>query len=229
MLILLFTMVPILLVIKQPDYGTAMVMLAVIAFMLFVGGLDYKYIIVAAIVVAVGIPLAYQYVLPEHAKDRITVFLNPETDPQGAGYNIIQAKLAVGSGQMWGMGLLEGNQTQLGYLPMKVTDFIFAVISEEMGFVFSVAVVGLFVLLIIRGYTIAKTSEDVYGSLIATGVTTMWLAHFLENVGMNIGLMPITGIPLPFISYGGSSMITNFIGLGLLLSVSAKRNKKMFE
>lgn len=222
-------MVPILLVIKQPDYGTAMVMLAIIAFMLFVGGLDYRYIIAAAIVVAVGVPLAYQYVLPEHAKDRITVFLNPETDPQGAGYNIIQAKLAVGSGQMWGMGLLEGNQTQLGYLPMKVTDFIYAVISEEMGFVFSVAVVGLFVLLIIRGYTIAKTAEDVYGSLIATGVTTMWLAHFLENVGMNIGLMPITGIPLPFISYGGSSMITNFIGLGLLLSVSAKRNKKMFE
>ncbi len=228
-LILLFAMIPILLVIKQPDYGTAMVMLAILAFMLFVGGLDYKYIIAAVIVVVVGVPLAYQHVLPEHAKDRITVFLNPETDPQGAGYNIIQAKLAVGSGQMWGMGLLEGNQTQLGYLPMKVTDFIYAVISEEMGFVFSALVVVLYVLLIIKGYGIAKDAEDVYGALIATGVTTMYLAHFLENVGMNIGLMPITGIPLPFISYGGSSMITNFIGLGLLLSVSSKRNKKMFE
>ena len=222
-------MIPILLVIKQPDYGTAMVMLAILAFMLFVGGLDYKYIIAAIILVAVGVPLAYQYVLPEHAKDRITVFLNPETDPQGAGYNIIQAKLAVGSGQMWGMGLMEGNQTQLGYLPMKVTDFIYAVISEEMGFVFSTIVVVLYVLLIIKGYGIAKDAEDVYGALIATGVTTMYLAHFLENVGMNIGLMPITGIPLPFISYGGSSMITNFIGLGLLLSVSSKRNKKMFQ
>ena len=228
-LILLFAMIPILLVIKQPDYGTAMVMLAVLAFMLFVGGLDYKYIVIAAILVVTGVPLAYKYVLPEHAKDRITVFLNPETDPQGAGYNIIQAKLAVGSGQMWGMGLLEGNQTQLGYLPMKVTDFIYAVISEEMGFVFSATVVVLYVLLIIKGYGIAKDAEDVYGALIATGVTTMYLAHFLENVGMNIGLMPITGIPLPFISYGGSSMITNFIGLGLLLSVSSKRNKKMFE
>lgn len=228
-LILLFAMIPILLVIKQPDYGTAMVMLAILAFMLFVGGLDYKYIIVAAILVVVGVPLAYQYVLPEHAKDRINVFLNPETDPQGAGYNIIQAKLAVGSGQMWGMGLLEGNQTQLGYLPMKVTDFIYAVISEEMGFVFSALVVALYVLLIIKGYGIAKDADDIYGALIATGVTTMYLAHFLENVGMNIGLMPITGIPLPFISYGGSSMITNFIGLGLLLSVSSKRNKKMFE
>lgn len=228
-LILLFSMVTILLVIKQPDYGTGMVMLAILAFMLFVGGLDYRYIIIAAVVVVAGIPLAYKYVLPEHAKDRITVFLNPETDPQGAGYNIIQAKLAVGSGQMWGMGLLEGNQTQLGYLPMKVTDFIYAVISEEMGFVFSVLVIVLYVVLIIKGYGIAKDAEDVYGALIATGVTTMYLAHFLENVGMNIGLMPITGIPLPFISYGGSSMITNFIGLGLLLSVSSRRNKKMFE
>jgi rod shape determining protein RodA len=157
------------------------------------------------------------------------VFLDPQLDPQGAGYNIIQAKLAVGSGQMWGMGLLEGNQTQLGYLPMKVTDFIFAVISEEMGFVVSSLVVILFVLLIVRGFCIAKDADDLYGKLIAVGVTSMYLAHFLENVGMNIGLMPITGIPLPFISYGGSSMVTNFIGLGLLLNVSSKKTKKLFD
>lgn len=150
-------------------------------------------------------------------------------DPQGAGYNIIQSMLAVGSGQMWGMGLLEGNQTQLGYLPMKVTDFIYAVISEEMGFVVSTLVIVLFVLLIIRAFYIAKNAKDSLGSLISTGVATMYLAHFLENVGMNIGLMPITGIPLPFISYGGSAMITNFVGLGLLLSVNARRTKKMFE
>lgn len=218
-----------MLVIKQPDYGTAMVLLAILAFMLFSAGINYKYIIGAALIVAIAVPLAYNYVLPEHAKSRITVFLNPQTDPQGAGYNIIQAKLAVGSGQLWGMGLLEGNQTQLGYLPMKVTDFIYAVISEEMGFIVSVLVIVLFVLLIVRGFYIAKMSTDVYGSLIATGVTTMYLAHFIENVGMNIGLMPITGIPLPFISYGGSAMLTNFIGLGLLLSVNGKRNKKMFE
>lgn len=112
---------------------------------------------------------------------------------------------------------------------MKVTDFIFAVISEEMGFIVSVLVVILFVLLIIRGYSIGKSARDLYGTLVATGVTTMYLAHFLENVGMNIGLMPITGIPLPFISYGGSAMLTNFIGLGLLLSVSGRRDKKMFD
>ncbi len=227
--ILAFIAVPILLVIKQPDYGTAMVMLAIVAFMLFIGGLNYKYILAAIILAVIAVPVAYQYVLPEHAKSRIMVFLNPQMDPQGAGYNIIQAKLAVGSGQMWGMGLQKGNQTQLGYLPMKVTDFIFAVISEEMGFIVSALVVVLFVLLIIRGFYIAKTAKDTYGMLLATGITTMYLAHFLENVGMNIGLMPITGIPLPFISYGGSAMLTNFIGLGLLLSVSGRRSKKLFD
>lgn len=227
--ILAFAAIPILLVIKQPDYGTAMVLIAILATMLYAGGINYKYIIGAVIIVAVVVPLAYNYVLPAHAKSRIDVFLNPESDPQGAGYNIIQAKLAVGSGQLWGMGLLEGNQTQLGYLPMKVTDFIYSVISEEMGFVISSLVVLLFVLLIIRGFYVAKMTSDVYGMLVATGVTTMYFAHFLENVGMNIGLMPITGIPLPFISYGGSAMLTNFIGLGLLLSVNGHRTRKMFE
>ncbi len=227
--ILAFIAVPILLVIKQPDYGTAMVLLAITATMLFAGGINYKYIIGAILITAIAIPLAYNYVLPIHAKNRIDVFLNPQLDPQGAGYNIIQAKLAVGSGQLWGMGLMEGNQTQLGYLPMKVTDFIYAVIGEEMGFIVSALVIVIFVLLIIRGFYIAKMTSDLFGMLVATGISTMYLAHFLENVGMNIGLMPITGIPLPFISYGGSAMLTNFIGLGLLLSVNGHRTRKMFE
>ena len=227
--ILVFIAVPILLVIKQPDYGTAMVLLAITATMLFAGGINYKYIIGAVLITAIAIPLAYNYVLPIHAKNRIDVFLNPQLDPQGAGYNIIQAKLAVGSGQLWGMGLMEGNQTQLGYLPMKVTDFIYAVIGEEMGFIVSALVIVIFVLLIIRGFYIAKMTSDLFGMLVATGISTMYLAHFLENVGMNIGLMPITGIPLPFISYGGSAMLTNFIGLGLLLSVNGHRTRKMFE
>ncbi len=229
LIILAFIAVPILLVIKQPDYGTAMVLLAITAAMLFTGGINYKYIIGAVLITAIAIPLAYNYVLPIHAKNRIDVFLNPQLDPQGAGYNIIQAKLAVGSGQLWGMGLMEGNQTQLGYLPMKVTDFIYAVIGEEMGFIVSALVVVIFVLLIIRGFYIAKMTSDLFGMLVATGISTMYLAHFLENVGMNIGLMPITGIPLPFISYGGSAMLTNFIGLGLLLSVNGHRTRKMFE
>ena len=130
---------------------------------------------------------------------------------------------------MWGMGLHNGNQSQLGYLPMKTTDFIFAVISEEMGFIVSATIIVLFVFLIAKSIYIAKSARENYGALIVVGVAGMFLAHFIENVGMNIGLMPITGIPLPFISYGGSSMLTNFVGLGLVLSVSSRRKKKMFE
>ncbi len=226
--ILLFVLVPVALIIKQPDYGTAMVILVILVLMLFVAGIKWRYIISAMLLVAILIPLAYMYILPQHAKNRIDVFLNPQLDPRGAGYNIIQSKLAVGSGQLWGMGLFEGNQTQLGILPMKTTDFIYAVISEEMGFIISVLVVILFVVLLLRILDIAKTAKDSYGSLICTGVFGMILAHFIENIGMTMGLMPITGIPLPFISYGGSAMLTNMIAIGLVLSVSGRRKKNLF-
>lgn len=226
--ILLFVLIPVALIIKQPDYGTAMVILVILCSMLFVAGIKWRYIISALLVVAILLPLAYFYVLPQHAKNRIDVFLNPQLDPRGAGYNIIQSKLAVGSGQLWGMGLFEGNQTQLGILPMKTTDFIYAVISEEMGFIVSAFVVILFVILLARILEIAKTSKDFYGSMVCVGVFGMILAHFIENIGMTMGLMPITGIPLPFISYGGSAMLTNMIAIGLVLSVSGRRKKNLF-
>lgn len=228
LIMLALVAVPTLLVIKQPDYGTAMVFLAISIFMIFTAGISVWYIVGIAIMAVVSLPFVYLYILPEHAKNRIFVFLNPQTDPLGAGYNIIQSMLAVGSGQVWGMGLFNGNQTQLGFLPMKTTDFIFPVIGEEMGFIISSLVVILFVLLIVRIFYIAKNAKDDFGALLATGVGTLYLAHFLENVGMTIGLMPITGIPLPFISYGGSAMLTNLIALGILLSVNRKRKKNMF-
>ena len=221
-------MIPILLVIKQPDYGTAMVMLAIIAFMLFVGGLDYKYIIAAAIVVAVGVPLAYQYVLPEHAKARIDVFLNPNLDPRGAGYNIIQSKLAIGAGQLTGMGLFKGNQTQLGFLYPKTTDFIFALIAEEMGFIVAAGIIALYVFLITKAVYVAKTAKDDLGSYSAMGIAGIFFFHMLENIGMTMGLLPITGVPLPFVSYGGSSLLSNFIMIGLLLNISGRRQKAIF-
>lgn len=228
LVILAFLAIPTLLIIKQPDYGTAMVFLVIFAVMVFSAGISLWYVVGCIATVAVSLPFVYLYILPQHAKDRITVFLNPQTDPLGAGYNIIQSMLAVGSGQVWGMGLFNGNQTQLGYLPMKTTDFIYSVISEEMGFIISTLVIILFVLLIIRIFYIGKNAKDSFGSLIAIGIGAMFLAHFVENVGMTIGLMPITGIPLPFISYGGSSMITNFVALGLILSVNRKRKRNMF-
>ncbi len=227
-LILLYIAVPTLLIIKQPDYGTAMVFLAISAVMIFSSGISIWYIVGSVIAVGASVPFIYTYLLPQHAKDRIMVFLNPQSDPLGAGYNIIQSMLAVGSGQVWGMGLFKGNQTQLGYLPMKTTDFIYPVISEEMGFIISTLIIVLFVLLIIRIFSIAKNSKDLLGSLMACGIGAMFLAHFLENIGMTIGLMPITGIPLPFVSYGGSSMLTSFIALGLLFSINRKRKKNMF-
>lgn len=220
--------IPILLIAKQPDYGTALAFIVATAMMLITAGIDKKYIIITAILIVVSVPLLYNFVLPEHAKKRIDIFLNPESDPRGAGYNIIQSKLAIGAGGLTGMGVLKGNQTQLGFLYPKTTDFIFAVIGEEMGFVVAGAVIILYVFLITKCLYVAKTAKDEMGALIASGITGIFLFHMVENIGMVMGLLPITGVPLPFISYGGSSLITNFICMGLLLNISSKRQKTIF-
>ncbi len=220
--------VPVLLIVKQPDYGTALAFIVAMALMLFTSGLDKKYIIGTILLIVIAVPLLYNFVLPEHAKTRIDVFLNPESDPRGSGYNIIQSKLAIGAGGLTGMGLLKGNQTQLGFLYPKTTDFIYSVIGEEMGFIVAGAIILLFVYLITKSIYVAKTAKDKAGSMIAIGITGVFLFHVLENIGMVMGLLPITGVPLPFVSYGGSSLITNFICIGLLLNISGKRQKTIF-
>lgn len=187
-----------------------------------------KYIIVALILVVVALPLAYFFVLPNHAKTRIDIFLNPESDPKGAGYNVLQSKIAIGSGELTGMGLLNGNQTQLGYLSPKTTDFIYSVVGEEMGFIISAAVILVYVTLITKSLYVAKTASDDLGSYIAAGISGIFLFHMAENIGMTLGLLPITGVPLLFISYGGSSMITSYICIGLLLNISGNRKKTIF-
>ena len=228
LIILSVLAVPVLLIIKQPDYGTALAFIVAMALMLFASGLDKKYIIGTILLVVIAVPLLYNFVLPEHAKTRIDVFLNPESDPRGSGYNIIQSKLAIGAGGLTGMGILKGNQTQLGFLYPKTTDFIYSVIGEEMGFIVAGAIILLFVYLINKSIYVAKTSKDRAGSTIAIGITGIFLFHVLENIGMVMGLLPITGVPLPFVSYGGSSLITNFICIGLLLNISGKRQKTIF-
>ena len=220
--------VPVLLIIKQPDFGTAAAFIFAIAFMLIAAGIDKKYIIGTIILVVVSVPLIYNFILPEHAKERIDIFLNPESDPRGAGYNIIQSKLAIGAGGLTGMGFLKGNQTQLGFLYPKTTDFIFAVIGEEMGFVVAGTVIILYVVLVTKSLYVAKTAKDETGALIASGITGIFVFHMIENIGMVMGLLPITGVPLPFISYGGSSLITNFICIAILLNISSKRQKTIF-
>ena len=220
--------VPVLLIIKQPDYGTAIAYFISAILILFVAGIDKKYIIGSILLVAIIVPLLYFFVLPQHAKTRIDVFLNPNLDPRGAGYNVIQSKLAIGAGKLSGMGLLKGNQTQLGFLYPKTTDFIFAVIGEEMGFIIAGAVIILYVFLITKGIYVAKTAKDDMGSYIATGIVGIFLFHMIENIGMTMGLLPITGVPLLFISYGGSSLLTSFMMLGLLLNISGRRKKTIF-
>ena len=227
-IILLIVGVPLLLIIKQPDYGTAMAFIISTLLMLFVAGIDKKYIIITAIIIVVTVPLIYMYVLPEHAKTRIEVFLNPNLDPRGSGYNIIQSKLAIGAGQLLGMGLLKGNQTQLGYLYPKTTDFIFSVIGEELGFIFAGAIIVLYVIMITKSIKVAKTAKNDLGSYIAIGIAGIFLFHMLENIGMTMGLLPITGVPLPFVSYGGSSLITNFMCIAMLLNISGRRQKTIF-
>lgn len=219
--------IPIALIAFQPDYGTAFAYIFAMLFMLFVSGLDKKYIIIAVLLIVLVAPYVYNNILPEHAKTRIEIFLDPESDPRGAGYNLIQSKLAIGAGQFLGMGLFKGNQTQLGYLSPKTTDFIFSVIGEEMGFVATSSIVVLYIMLITKAISIGKNAEDNIGSYISIGIAGVLFFHMVENIGMTIGLLPITGVPLPFVSYGGSALTTNFICIGLLLNISSRRKKSL--
>jgi len=228
-LILLAILVPLGLIIIEPDYGTAVAYIISFLLMIFVAGIDKKYIITAFVLVVVGVPLAYNFVLPQHAKTRIDTFLNPESDPRGAGYNVLQSKLAIGAGQVTGMGILNGNQTQLGYLYPKTTDFIFSVIGEEMGFIVAGGVILLNVIIITKSVKVAKGIKDEAGSYVAIGIAGIFLFHTLENIGMTMGLLPITGVPLLFVSYGGSSMMTSFILVGILLNISSQRKNGMFN
>ena len=228
-IILAVIAVPLGLIVIEPDYGTAAAYIVATLLMIFVAGIDKKYIIIATVVIAVGVPLAYNFILPNHAKTRINTFLHPEEDPRGSGYNIIQSKLAIGAGQLTGMGILEGNQTQLGYLYPKTTDFIFSVIGEEMGFIVAVGVIILNVLIITKSIQVAKGIKDEAGAYVATGIAGIFLFHTLENIGMTMGLLPITGVPLLFVSYGGSSMMTSFMCIGILLNISSQRRTGMFN
>lgn len=225
--VLVIAAVPILLILKEPDYGTAASYIFATVFIIFVSGINKRYMFLAVLLVGILVPLIYLN-LPEHALQRIEVYMHPESDPRGSGYNIIQSKLAIGAGQILGMGYLQGNQTQLGYLHPKTTDFIFSAIGEEMGFVIGAAIIIVYVVMITRIVYIAKTAKDNTGSYIAIGIAGILCFHMLENIGMTMGLLPITGVPLPFVSYGGSSLLTNFICIGLVLNISARRQKAIF-
>lgn len=232
--VLLFAFLPVALILMQPDLGTALVFMFFTAIMIYIAGIDRKYVlffmIVGLILLIVGVSIFFQimkdYTLGDDFRfDRIVTFLYPELDPDDKGYHVIQSKTAIGSGMIYGRGLYKGVQNQLGYLPTKETDFIFAVIGEELGLMGGLVLLCLYAVLLYRLIRIARNAANMFGSLIVTGITAMLLFHIYENIGMTMGLMPVTGIPLPFISYGGTFMLVNMISIGLCLSVGMKRGK----
>ncbi len=234
--VFIFTAVPTLLVLIQPDLGTALVYVAIMIGMLYIAGVNWKLLtglfgggIAAAVGYIWGIwKFGWPSPIKAHQLNRFLVLFDPNIDRQGIGWNVRQAKIAIGNGGLLGQGLGSGSQSSGQFLPEQWTDFIFAVFAEELGFIGVAVLLLLFVFMLYRCIRIAMSAKDVFGSLVATGIMTMYLFHIVENVGMNIGLMPVTGIPLPFVSYGGSAMLTNFIGLALLLNVYVRRQKLIF-
>jgi len=212
----------ILLIMKQPDLGTALVLVPLAFTMAYVAGANPAHIFYTVLTGAACVIPGYFFLKP-YQQDRIKVFLNPEFDPMGVGYQAIQSKIAVGSGGVIGKGWLKGTQTQLNFLPERHTDFIYSVIGEEWGFIGAVLVIILFLLVIYSACRIAAESRDEEGRLIASGLAALFLIHVFINAGMAVGIMPITGLPMPFLSYGGSSLIAMLISIGLLQSIYSRR------
>jgi len=291
----LLTIIPIVIVLKQPDFGTAVIYIPILFTMLFVGGADVSHLvsiiliaaialifpmiltyrewvgaeesnfllnffmdvnmlfIVAGVLIVISI-IAYvsnfffikkifrkiyisgtvlslglfssviiQKLFKDYQKKRILVFLNPDLDPHGSGYNIIQSKIAIGSGGFLGKGFLKGSQSQLGFLPEKTSDFIFSVVAEEWGFIGAVLLISLLAIVVFRGIQIAFESKDKFGALVASGITSIFFFHIVINIGMVIGVMPVTGLPLCFVSYGGSNLFMGMIAIGILINIRMKK------
>ncbi len=213
---------PFVLIVKQPDLGTALLVIFIAATMLLFAGLQRNTLVflgLTAFMAACG----GWFMLRNYQKARVMTFLNPEADPLGSGYHIIQSKIAVGSGGFWGKGFMAGTQSQLSFLPERHTDFAFSVFAEEWGFSGSLLLLLGYLFLVVWGIYVARRAADRFGMFLAIGVTAMIFWHILVNLGMVIGLMPVVGVPLPLFSYGGTSMITTMIGVGLLMNVSMRR------
>lgn len=226
--IMAYVGLPAALVLLQPDLGTALVFAGLFFAMLYIAGASPKHLggIVAA--GALISPLAFFFLLRPYQQARLIAFFDPFQDPLGNGYNVIQALIAVGSGQLLGKGLLGGSQTQSDFVPENHTDFIFSAVGEEFGFIGAMVLVAAYYFILRRGVNVIGVAKDRFGALLATGVVTMLLLHVVINVGMNLGIMPVAGIPLPFVSYGGSSLLTNVIAVGILLNVHMRRQKILF-
>lgn len=222
-----FVSPPILLILRQPDAGTAIVIVFFVALMLFTAGLRSRYIVYALATGLAALPVIW-FNLGEYQKDRLFDFLQPERNIKGSGYQVVQSKIAIGSGKIFGRGLFKGVQTQLNFIPEKQTDFIFPVLVEEFGFLGGMTVLLLYLVFLHRLVSIAKNTDDVFASTMVVGIIGMFLFHIWENIAMTMGMMPVTGIPLPFLSHGGTFLLINMICVGISLSVGMHREGLKF-
>jgi rod shape determining protein RodA len=216
------TIVPTLMIVKQPDLGTALLIASAGFFVLFLAGLQWRLLAVLFILAAAAAPLLWHF-MHDYQRQRVITFLNPEMDPLGAGYHTIQAEIAIGSGGLFGKGWLNGTQSQLDFLPERSTDFIFAVLSEEFGFIGIAVLFICYTIIVIRGTLIAVQAQDTYTRLLAGSLTMTFFVYVTVNTGMVSGLLPVVGVPLPMISYGGTSIVTLMTGFGILMSIQTHR------
>jgi rod shape determining protein RodA len=217
---------PAALVLKQPDLGTAAMLLMGGAVLFFLAGMPLRFLLSAMIAAAAALP-AIWHLLRDYQKNRIYTFLDPDSDPLGAGYHILQSKIALGSGGLFGKGFLQGSQSHLSFLPEKQTDFIFTALAEEFGFVGGLGLLALYTLIIVYGFAIALRSRNRFGRLLGLGIITNFFLYVFINTGMVMGLLPVVGVPLPLISYGGTAMLAVMLGFGLLINVGVHRDTRL--
>jgi rod shape determining protein RodA len=214
--------VPMLMIVRQPDLGTALLIASAGFFVLFLAGLQWRLLIVMTLLVAAAAPLLWHF-MHDYQRQRVITFLNPENDPLGTGYHIIQSKIAIGSGGLYGKGWLNGTQSQLDFLPERSTDFIFAVLAEEFGFIGILVLFAFYVFIVVRGILIAIQAQDTYTRLLAGSISMTFFVYVIINTGMVTGILPVVGLPLPAISYGGTSIVTLMASFGILMSIHTHR------
>jgi rod shape determining protein RodA len=224
--VVVFALVPLALLVKQPDLGTAVLLMALFVIIRVAKGLSKKVIIIGLLISLISIPFLGNVLwegLKDYQKNRLIAFVDPEIDPAGIGYNINQSKISIGSGGLLGKGYLKGTQGPLRFLPEKHTDFIFSVFTEEWGFAGSLVLLAVYLIFFLHGLDTANRAKDEFGRLVAIGITSMFFIYFSVNVGMTLGLMPVVGVPLPFLSYGGTALLSNFIAAGILINIRMRR------
>lgn len=222
---LVYSAVAVGFVVLQKDLGTALVFAFIFILFIFIVGIPYRYILILLGGTLLSLPFIWVYALNDNRKERIMTFISPDRDPLGAGFNVSMSKMAIGSGQFWGQGFGNGIQTQTGKVPVNESDFIFSVVGEELGFIGGIIIIFFAIVILMRCIHIAKNASDSYGSFLVVGVTGMLGFNFIENIGMSMGLLPVTGLPLPFVSQGGTAILSNFIAVGIVISVSMRRKK----